>query len=241
MKIKPILGSLGLAALLGLGSQAWADVAAVKASLEKLLPGVDLGTVEAAPVAGLYEVVVGPRIFYVSADGRYLIQGKVIDTQTRRNITDEKLAKAKKAAVEKVGEENMVVFPAKDEKHTITVFTDIDCGYCRKLHNEMEAYNDAGISVRYLFYPRSGVDSPSYDKAVSVWCADDRNEAMTKAKNGQSLDSKKCDNPVQDHMFLGELMGVNGTPAIVLEDGNLLPGYVPAKRMAMYLKGKASK
>jgi thiol:disulfide interchange protein DsbC len=139
-----------------------------------------------------------------------------------------------------VPESEMVIFGADDAKHTITVFTDIDCGYCRKLHREIDDYNKENIRVRYLFYPRAGVGSPSYDKAVSVWCADDRKQAMTDAKSGKTLESKSCDNPVKGHLVLGELMGVNGTPAIVLESGELLPGYVPAKRMAQMLNSQAA-
>ena len=233
----------GLAAILVSGAavlNAHADEAAVKQAMTKLLPDVELDSVSESPVPGLFEVVIGPRVFYVSEDGHYLIQGNVIDTKTRENLTESKLAKAKKAAMDQVGEDTMIVFEPKASEHTITVFTDIDCGYCRKLHREINDFNQEGIRVRYLFYPRAGVGSPSYQKAVSVWCADDRLQAMTDAKAGKPLETKTCDNPVQDHMVLGELMGVTGTPAIVLEDGKLVPGYVPAKRMTKLLNADAS-
>lgn len=240
MTMKRLFG--GLAAMLVSGAvvmNVQADEAAVKKAMTKLLPDVELDSVGASPISGLYEVVIGPRLFYVSEDGRYLIQGNVIDTKTRENLTESKLAKAKKAAMDQVGEGTMIVFEPKEPKHTITVFTDIDCGYCRKLHREIDDFSKEGIRVRYLFYPRAGVGSPSYKKAVSVWCADDRRQAMTDAKAGKDLEDKACDNPVQDHMLLGELMGVTGTPAIVLEDGKLVPGYVPAKRMTAMLDGDA--
>ena len=240
MNTKKLLG--GVAAMLAMGvaaSGAQADEAAVRAGIGKLLPDVKLDSVTAAPVSGLYEVVMGPRLFYVSEDGRYLIQGNVIDIQSRENITEVKLAKAKKAVMEQMGEDKMVVFAPEKPEHTITVFTDIDCGYCRKLHREIEDYNKEGISVRYLFFPRAGVGSPSYEKAVSVWCADDRKQAMTDSKAGKEIETKTCDNPVQDHMLLGQAMGVTGTPAVVLEDGEMLPGYVPAKRMAKFLNADA--
>lgn len=217
-----------------------ADEAAVRAGIGKLLPGVNLDSVAPAPVPGLYEVVMGPRLFYVSEDGRYLIQGAVIDIESRQNISEAKLAKAKKDALAQMNEDKMVIFAPDKPEHTITVFTDIDCGYCRKLHREIEDYNEEGISVRYLFFPRAGVGSPSYQKAVSVWCADDRNQAMTDSKAGKAVEDKTCDNPLQEHMLLGQAMGVTGTPAIVLEDGELLPGYVPAKRMAEFLKAAAT-
>ncbi len=241
MNTKKLLG--GVAAMLAIGAIALgarADEAAVRAGIGKLVPGVDLDSVAPAPVAGLYEVVMGPRLFYVSEDGRYLIQGEVIDIQSRQNISEVKLAKAKKEALAQISEDKMVIFAPKKPEHTITVFTDIDCGYCRKLHREIEDYNEEGISVRYLFYPRAGVGSPSYQKAVSVWCADDRNQAMTDSKAGKAIEDKTCDNPLQEHMLLGQAMGVTGTPAIVLEDGELLPGYVPAKRMSEFLNAAAT-
>ena len=130
----------------------------------------------------------------------------------------------------------MIVFPAKEQKHVITVFTDIDCGYCRKLHAEMDKYNEEGITVRYLMFPRAGVDSPSYKKAVTVWCSKDQLDAMTRAKNGENLPNLTCDNPIQEEYELGQLIGVRGTPAIVMDDGGMLPGYVPAARLAKALE-----
>jgi len=241
MKAKSVFG--GVAAMLAMGitaSGVLADEAAVRAGMAKLLPKVELDSVAKAPVPGLYEVTLGPRLFYMSEDGRYLIQGDVIDVASRKNLTEAKLAAAKKRALEQLDEKTMVVFPAKKPAHTVTVFTDIDCGYCRKLHREMEGYNEAGISVRYLFYPRAGIGSPSYDKAVSVWCADDRRQAMTDAKTGKEVENKSCKNPVEDHLALGEAMGVTGTPAIVLEDGEVLPGYIPAKRLSKFLDSEAA-
>jgi thiol:disulfide interchange protein DsbC len=218
-----------------LAGAAAADEAAVRKSMANLLGDAQPDSVQPSPVPGLFEVVVGARLYYMSEDGRYLFQGNVIDTTTRENITEAKQAAAKKVVMDKVSEDSMVVFAPEKYKHTITVFTDIDCGYCRKLHKEIADFNAEGIRVRYLFYPRAGVDSPSYQKAVSVWCADDRNQAMTDAKAGRPVETRTCDNPVREHMQLGGLMGVSGTPAIVMEDGQMLPGYIPAKRMAMFL------
>ena len=132
----------------------------------------------------------------------------------------------------------MVVFSPEKYDHTVTVFTDIDCGYCRKLHNEMNGYHDNGIRVRYMFFPRAGVGSDSYQKAVSVWCADDRNEAMTQAKQGRPLPEKQCENPVREELLLGRLLGVNGTPAIFLESGEMIPGYVPPDKLKAILKDR---
>lgn len=189
-------------------------------------------SIKPSPIKDLLEVIVGSRIYYVSTDARYVISGDIFDFQTGTNITDTKRDGIRTTALEALGEKSMIVFSPKNPKHTITVFTDIDCGYCRKLHNEIAEFNKLGIKVRYLAYPRAGVGSESYNKAVSVWCADDRNKAMTTAKNGGAVPNKTCDNPVEKHFAFGQEMGINGTPAIMLENGKIHPGYVPAKQLA---------
>jgi len=210
----------------------------VRQNLMEMLPGLTLGDIKPTPAAGLYEVMVGQRIIYVTEDGRYLIQGSLIDLKEKKNLTEPRLNSIKANAVAAVGEGNMVIFGPQDAKHTVTVFTDIDCGYCRKLHSEMAGYNDEGIRIRYLFYPRAGLNSSSYRKAVTVWCSDDRKDAMTQSKAGVTLDEKNCTNPVSNHLELGEQMGVSGTPALVLESGEMIPGYVPPKRLSALLQQK---
>jgi thiol:disulfide interchange protein DsbC len=211
--------------------------AAIKQSLAKVLPGVTPDQIKPSPLQGVSEVLVGARLFYISDDGRYLLQGSLIDLDTRKDISEERRKDIRLDAVNKLGSDNMIVFPAEKERHTITVFTDIDCGYCRKLHNEVDQFNAEGITVRYLMFPRSGINTPSYDKAVSVWCADDRRTALTQAKAGKEIEARKCDNPVKEQYELGGMLGVTGTPALILDNGELLPGYVPAKRLAQALDG----
>jgi len=211
----------------------------VTKNLKMMVPGLKDASVSPAPVPGLYEVIVGPDVLYVTQDGRYLIQGSIIDLEARENLTAPRVAQAAATAIERVGEENMVIYEPKEAKHTVTVFTDIDCGYCRKLHSQMDKYLGYGIRIRYLFFPRAGLQSESYRKAVAVWCADDRNEAMTIAKSGQKIEMKECENPVGNHHALGEQMGIRGTPALVLEGGEQLPGYVPPDRLNTYLTKKA--
>jgi thiol:disulfide interchange protein DsbC len=213
--------------------------AAIKQSLAKVLPGVTPDQIQPSPMQGVSEVLVGPRLFYISDDGRYLLQGSLIDLETRKDISEERRKDIRLDAINNVGDDNMIVFPAEEERHTITVFTDIDCGYCRKLHKEVDQFNAEGITVRYLMFPRSGINTPSFDKAVSVWCADDRRAALTKAKAGETVTPRKCDNPVKEQFELGSLLGVTGTPALILDDGELLPGYVPAKRLAQALDGSS--
>ncbi|MDJ0807855.1 MAG: DsbC family protein [Gammaproteobacteria bacterium] len=213
----------------------------VRAGLQKLIPDGQADSVEPSAVEGLYEVMIGAQVYYVSKDGKYLLTGKMYDIEKKEDITTPKLAKVKIKAIEEVGDANMVIFGPEDYKHTVTVFTDIDCGYCRKLHNEMDQYNNLGIRVRYLMFPRAGIPSPSYDKAVSVWCADDQLEAMTQAKAGKDIEQKYCKNPVKQHYELGKKVGVTGTPALFFDDGELLPGYLPAQRLMAYFKKKEAK
>lgn len=214
----------------------------IKKSLQLLIP-VEPDQINTTPVKGLYEVMYGPRLVYVTEDGRFLLQGNIIDMQTRENITEPRLMQAKIEAVEAVGVDNMLVFsPPKgtEVKHRVNVFTDIDCGYCRKLHAEMADYNKSGIEIRYLFYPRAGRGTESYKKAVRVWCAEDRLKAMDIAKAGDPVTGSNtaCENPVDDHMTLGAMVGVSGTPALVLDDGQLVPGYVPANRLIKMLDAR---
>ena len=227
-----LIAVAGLAAgFVAAGSMA-ADVPDLT-TLKSALGGQEPDTVRDAPVKGLYEVVIGPQLYYLSEDGRYVVNGSVIDLDQGADVTEPRRAEIRVDSVDAVGEENMVIFaPEGEVKHTVTVFTDIDCGYCRKLHNEIAQYNDAGIRVRYLFFPRSGPETESYFKAVSVWCADDRLDAMTLSKQGVAIDQRTCENPVTAHYELGRSIGVTGTPAILTESGQLIPGYLPADRLS---------
>jgi thiol:disulfide interchange protein DsbC len=208
---------------------------AITRSLGKVFPGTTPSEINPSPMEGVSEVLIGPRLFYISNDGKYLLQGSLIDIATRTDIGEERRNGIRLNAINELSEEKMIVFPAKNSRHTITVFTDIDCGYCRKLHDEIDQFNAKGITVRYLAFPRSGIGAASYNKAVSVWCDKDRQAAMTRAKSGETLPKADCDNPVREEYELGQLIGVQGTPAIVMEDGALLPGYVPAAKLAAML------
>ena len=215
-----------------------ADENAIRESMAKSMPTVKIDSVKPSVVKGFYEVIVGTNIFYVSDDGKYLLQGRLVDVAARKDLTEEKLSGTRIQAIEKIGQENMIVFKPKIGKYTVTVFTDIDCGYCRKLHSEIDQYLAQGITIQYLFFPRAGKDSDSYNKAVSVWCADDRNAAFTAAKIDQNVPAKTCDNPVDEHMQLGADFDVKGTPMIVTEKGNIYPGYLPAKQLVEVLESE---
>ena len=225
--------------LLGLASgMALADQAAVLKSLETAMPDFKVDSIEPSSIKGLYEVMAGSSVFYVSEDGQYLLEGHMIDVKLRKDVTEPKIAKSRVRALDKLGESKMIVFSPEKPQHTISVFTDIDCGYCRKLHAEMDQYNAEGIKVRYLFFPRAGKPSESYDKAVSVWCADDKLKAMTEAKSKNKITPKTCDNPIDEHMALAADFGTRGTPLILTESGTKIPGYVDAKRLKHILENE---
>ncbi len=213
------------------------EIVNIQKVLSELMPQAKADSVKPAAFPGMYEAVYGPQILYISADGRYMLEGDLYDLKSRTNLTESKRQTGRAKIVRDMDEKDMIVFsPAAEKvKYTITVFTDIDCGYCRKMHKEMDEYNKLGIAVRYMAFPRSGVDTPSYFKAVSVWCADDKQEAMTKSKAGVTLPRAECDNPVKKHMEAANLVGVTGTPTLVLENGRVIPGYVEAKRLIQML------
>ena len=215
-----------------------ADEAAIRQAMTKSMPSVKVDSVKPSVVKGLFEVVVGANIYYLSEDGKYLLQGRLVDVAARKDLTEAKLNVTRKLAIEKMGQANMIVFKPKITKYTVTIFTDIDCGYCRKLHSEIDQYLAQGITIQYLFFPRAGKGSDSYNKAVSVWCAEDRNAALTAAKKDQKLPEKTCDNPIDKHMQLAAEFDVKGTPMIISENGNVYPGYLPAKQLVEALENE---
>ena len=188
--------------------------------------------VSPSPIPGLFEVVTEQGIFYANADGSHLIQGALYQVGDNGvvNLTEQAMASVRAAAINEFADD-MIRYPAADEKYAITVFTDINCGYCRKLHDELAQYNDLGISVNYLAFPRGGLNSQTYQQMVSIWCADDPAAAMSNAKSGGTIAAKTCANNVAEQYELGGRLGVTGTPAIVFADGRMQPGYVPAAQL----------
>jgi thiol:disulfide interchange protein DsbC len=205
-------------------------------ALAKLLPDTKPSSITETSLAGLYEVSYGSTIYYFNKDASMMFQGDLIDVKNRTNLTEKKRGEARGALLKSIDESQLIIYPAKNEKAKVTVFTDIDCPYCVKLHREMDDYNAAGITMRYMAYPRAGVGSRSYQKAVNVWCSDDKAQAMTDAKEGKALAKKDCKNPVADQFKLGQELGVSGTPAMFMEDGTSMPGYVPAGRLAKMIE-----
>lgn len=209
----------------------------ITTAFQKVRPDWQLQSITASPMAGLYEVqVVDGPLIYSSADGQFFVAGDLyqITDQGFVNIAESKREVIREKALAEVSINEMIVFPAVGpSKAHITVFTDIDCGYCRKLHKEVPTLNAMGIEVRYMAYPRAGIGSKSYQKIATAWCAENPREALTDLKNGKTLAMNVCAaNPVAKHYALGQRIGVTGTPAIVTESGKLLPGYMPAKQLA---------
>lgn len=185
-----------------------------------------------SPMPDVYQVDMGDRIIYVSMVGNHMLLGDVYDTERHVSLSEEIEKHKTLAVIDEMQESDMIVFAPDTIKRTITVYTDVDCPYCRKLHKEVPTLVKNGVKIRYLWYPRSGINTPSYDKAVSVWCAEDQQTAMNDAKLNNKIVSVSCDpNPVSDQYASGQRVGVRGTPTIVVDDGTTIGGYLPAKNL----------
>lgn len=215
------------------------EIQRIKANLVKTFPEVAKGELQPSPVPGFFELVLDARVYYVSTDGKYLFLGDIVDVKNRTNLTGNARQAFAKRLIGAVEEKEMIVIAPKDTRATITVFTDVDCPYCAKLHQEVPELNRNGIKVRYLLYPRAGKDSETYRRSVAVWCATDRVKAIGIAKSGGKLDMKKCRNPVDRHYQLGERLGISGTPTIFLDNGRKIASYVPAAQLTAIINQQA--
>jgi len=210
------------------------DVEKLKQALAISMPSVKPTKISETPVTGLFEVIVGSQVVYMSVDARYMIEGDLFDLKTKKNVSEEAKSVIRKAAIDELGSANMLVYKPKTVKDTITVITDIDCPYCRRLHSEIPDYMKNDVEVRYVFMPLKG--SADMKKTISVWCADDQQLALNIAKAGGDVAEKTCKNPIKEHLQLARDLGVRGTPAIVLENGELLPGYVPVDKLIAQIR-----
>jgi thiol:disulfide interchange protein DsbC len=211
----------------------------VRARVVAKLPGAKPEDVGPSPVPGLYEVTMGGLIAYVSSDGKYLVSGNVYDLDTQMNLTASRRNAARAKALAGAREDQMIVFGPANPKMTVTVFTDIDCGFCRKFHKQMADMNKAGVRVRYMMFPRTGPGTESWRKAESVWCAGDRRDALTRAKRGEEIKSNAgCPNAasIKAQYSLGEDLGVEGTPAIFTEDGDYIGGFLTPDQLVQTIQ-----
>ena len=203
----------------------------VRDSLKQLDPNFDPDYVGAAPFPGFREVIVSGQVLYVSDDGRYLMQSQPYDINKRGLATSTGLLAYRQKLLATLPHADRIVFAPPNPKYTISVFTDIECGYCRKLHKDIAELNRQGIAVEYLAFPRMGLGSQDYKDMISVWCADDRKTALTAAKADQPVAARTCTNPVAMQYNTGQQLGVNGTPAIFAADGTQLGGYLPPAQL----------
>ena len=208
---------------------------AVKQKIEKVLR-FEVLSLGDAPIDGLVQVSTNKGLFYTSADGKFLLSGKIFNVDKGMLDETEKSLSVMRLEGANEFEDSVIEFKAPDEKYVVNVFTDISCGYCRKLHREIDEYMANGITVRYLAFPRGGLASKAYRDMVSVWCAEDKQKAMTIAKAGEKLEDASCSNVVADQYEFGQRIGVSGTPNIVLPNGALIPGYQPATNLLNTLK-----
>ena len=215
-----------------------AELEQVRTKVSAMFDAIDPEHVNISPIDGWYTVQKGSVIAYISADGRYLLQGDLIDLERQVNLSEQSRTDARRELVASLDDEDSILFAPAQPEHSVTVFTDIDCSYCRKLHSQIDEYMAQGISVRYVLYPRNGPASRAWTKSEEVWCAGDRNRALTAAKLDRKFETSKCDaSMVTRHYALGRDIGLTGTPAIVLEDGTLIGGYLPPAALSARIGG----
>jgi thiol:disulfide interchange protein DsbC len=207
------------------------DYAVVEERIRELAPNAESIAVSETPIDGVLQVQIEGEIIYTSSDGRYMLRGQLIDLETREDLTEQAKSTQRLALMNEIDESKQIAFEPENPQYELIVFTDIDCGYCRKLHSQIAEYNAEGIGIRYMSFPRAGIGSNSYNKFVSVWCADDQRGALTEAKLGNDPEPLQCDNPIAEQYQLGVAMGVTGTPALLMGDGRLIPGYVPPDKL----------
>ncbi|MBT8048768.1 MAG: DsbC family protein [Xanthomonadales bacterium] len=207
------------------------NYSAVEEKIRSLAPGAESIAISETPINGILMVQVSGDVVYMTEDGKFLIQGRVVNTETREDLTETAKAEGRRELLSGIETEKQITFSPENPDYELTVFTDIDCGYCRKLHAQVEEYKANGIAIHYMAFPRAGIGSRSYEKAVSVWCADDQQDAMTQAKMGADPDPMQCENPIAEQYQLGMALGVTGTPALLTADGTLIPGYVPPEQL----------
>jgi thiol:disulfide interchange protein DsbC len=216
------------------------ELAQVREKVTGLFAEIEPQHIMASPIDGWYMIRKGAIVAYISGDGRYLLQGDLIDLDHQVNLSEESRDEARKAMMSEIPREQMIIFSPDEVKYSISVFTDVDCTYCRRLHSQIKEYLAEGIEVRYLLYPRNGPRSSSWVKAEHVWCSDNRNEALTLAKLDKKFPTHECDaSMVSTHYLLGQDIGLQGTPAIVFDNGQLISGYVPPQRLGEQLAALA--
>ena len=231
----PLVTLFSVCLTLASQANAQSEIDTVRQNLEKIIPArMEITSIEQTPMEGVYEVRAGNENLFVYSQGEFVMIGEVFDTDRRVSWAQERREKERAVAVKDLDampESNMIIMGDSEGERYITVFTDTDCGWCQKFHQDIPVLEAGGLKVRYMMWPRAGLESESYREAVSVWCADDQGQAMTIAKNRQRVEPRQCENPVEEHYELGFRLGVQGTPFIMLDNGKVLGGYVPPEKL----------
>ena len=219
----------------------FSDKELISAKLENILPAdAVIESIEPSVFDGIYKVYYGDlQPIYVSQDGNFFIYGDMYQINSNRiiNITNEETKSRRVDLLSSIPSNELIIFKSKNEISAITVFTDVDCGYCRKLHSQISEYNKVGITVKYAAFPRSGIGTQTFIRMVGAWCADDPKKVMTDLKNDKKLNLDFCDDqPIAKHYVIGQKLGISGTPAIITPDGELIPGYVSPEELLSRLK-----
>ena len=213
------------------------DELLISSKINAVLPdGMSVQSIKESQIENLFIVDIGDlQPIYASKNGEFFFYGELyaVEGNTLQNTTkDEINLKRKSILDEALPKDDFISFKSQNEKYRVTIFTDVDCGYCRKFHSEIKDFNDLGITVNYVAFPRSGLDSISYNKIVTAWCSEDPKSTLTKMKQGKDVQLSLCqDHPVETHFLLGQKIGITGTPAIIKSDGELLPGYLPPEEL----------
>ncbi|MFC5740108.1 thioredoxin fold domain-containing protein [Dyella tabacisoli] len=228
------------------GATATSPEGVVRQALFGLAPKAQIDSIKPSPLPGFYQVIASGQLVFVSNDGKYMVNGNVVDLSSKKDVSDAAWADFRKAELAKLPVAQRIVFAPANPKHTVIVFTDVNCGYCRSLHEHIGDFNKAGIAVEYIAWPREGVTStsgketPTYTEMSSVWCAADRNAAFSAAIKGAQPKPESCANPVKDQFNLGLKLGITGTPTIIAADGSIVGGYVTADQLLKALDKRKS-
>lgn len=208
--------------------------------ISKILPtGLPINFIEESSMPDFYVVnVANNQILYVSKDFKFVLAGEVIalnegEITSLNDIYENKFIKN---IISSIKPNESIDFISSNERFKLKIFTDVSCSYCRLLHSEIDQYLSNGITINYLAFPRDGLDSEVYKDMVSVWCSLNPKDSLNKLKKGENIESKNCKNPVEEHFRKGSLIGITGTPTIILEDGTKFSGYIPANELIKILE-----
>lgn len=238
---KQIAALFGLALFAVSVSANEADIKRIQEHFKSFYPEIKITSIKASPVTNLYEVQANQGILYVTGDAKYALNGHLLDLgEDGQDLTEVSLQNIRLDMLKKI-DSSLLTFAAKEPKHEVVVFTDVDCGYCRKFHTSVPELNEKGITIKYAGFPRAGLGSSSFQTLVSIWCSEDQQGAMTAAKAGQQFEAKSCDHPINEHMKTVMELGLRGTPALIFEDGSMIPGYLTVEQMMQAVEQVASK